>query len=285
MTDDEAERVRLRAEAAGPTPTADLPAPLAALWRTVDAPRRGPRPGLTLDGITAAAIVLADAEGLRALSMARVAESLGVTTMALYRYVTAKDQLLDLMCDAAMADEPGPPVLAPPPDDAPAWRVRLHAWCDHQLSLTVRHPWLMQAVDAGPALGPHRVAFLEAGLAALADTPLPVPLRVEVVGAAALLVLSEGILLAASLQRGARTTGGDSGAPAADAHPALVDFGGLLRALTQREGHPHIWAALDSGALDVTADDAGPDFRVALMLDGVATLMARAEAADLSVED
>ena len=148
------------------------------------------------------------------------------------------------MCDAALADEPGPGVLEPLPDDAPAWRAGLHAWCDHQLALTVRHPWLMQAVDAGPALGPHRVDFLEAGLATLAGTPLPVALRVEVVGAASLLVLSEGILLASSLQR-----------DAAGPHPALVDFGGLLRVLTQREGHPRIWEALDSGALDVAVDE------------------------------
>ncbi|KGM14612.1 hypothetical protein N867_19185, partial [Actinotalea fermentans ATCC 43279 = JCM 9966 = DSM 3133] len=178
---------------------ADLPSPLAALWRTAEGPRRGPRPTLTLDQITQAAITLADAEGLRAVSMARVAEALGVTTMALYRYVTSKDELLGLMYDAAIADEPGPEVLAPPAADAPAWRVRLHAWCDRQLALTVRHPWLMHAADAIPALGPRRVQMLEEGLETLADTPLPVGQRVEVLGAASLLMLSEGMLLAAAL--------------------------------------------------------------------------------------
>lgn len=273
----QAERARLRAEAAGLTPErpADLPPPLAALWRTTEGPRRGPRPTLTLDGITAAAITLADAEGLRAVSMARVAEALGVTTMALYRYVTSKDELLGLMYDAALADEPGPGVLAPPPADAPPWRARLHAWCDRQLALTVRHPWLMQAVDAIPALGPRRVRMLEAGLETLAGTPLTAAQRVEVVGAASLLMLSEGILLAAALTPAPAPGAQPAGAAA---HPALVDFGALLRLLTTPEEHPRIWEGLEADAFDddVAAGDGGATFRVELMLDGVARLVAEA---------
>lgn len=271
------EKARLRAEAAGLAPArpTDLPAPLAALWRTTEGPRRGPRPGLTLDGITDAAIALADAEGLRAVSMARVADALGVSTMALYRYVGSKDELVGLMYDAALADEPGPGLLPPPPPDAPAWRVRLLAWCDRQLALTVRHPWLMQAVDAIPALGPRRVAMLEAGLDTLADTPLTVGRRVEVVGAVSLLMLSEGTLLAASLApRQAPAPSADGAA----AHPALVDFAGLLRQVTTPDEHPRIQEALAAGGFDAD-DDGAADiaFRVGLMLDGVARLVAEAE--------
>lgn len=202
--------------------------------------------------------------------------------MALYRYVTSKDELLGLMYDAALADEPGPGVLAPPTADAPPWRIRLHGWCDRQLALTVRHPWLMQAADAIPALGPRRVRMIEEGLETLADTPLSVGQRVEVLGAASLLMLSEGILLAAALAP--RGTGDERpGRPAgAGTHPALVDFGTLLRLLTTPNSHPRVWEALESGGFDVAPgddDDGGAGFRVDLLLDGVARLVAEAEAA------
>ena len=63
-------------------------------------PRRGPRPRLTVEAITRAAVEVADAEGLAALSMRRVAERLGVAAMSLYTYVPGKAELLDLMVDA-----------------------------------------------------------------------------------------------------------------------------------------------------------------------------------------
>ena len=66
--------------------------------------RRGRKPSLTLADITRAAVELADAEGLAAVSMARVAERLGNSTMALYRHVKSKDELLLLMSDAAHRD-------------------------------------------------------------------------------------------------------------------------------------------------------------------------------------
>jgi len=75
----------------------------AAAVRDREKPRlRAESLGLTLARITAAREALADAEGLAAVSMAQVAESLGVTTMALYRYLAGKDELLALMSDAAI---------------------------------------------------------------------------------------------------------------------------------------------------------------------------------------
>src|SRR5216117_1909772 len=73
------------------------------LWRDAAAPARGrgPKPGLTVDRIVAAATELADGDGLAALSMRRVAERLGVGTMSLYTYVPSKADLIDVMYDAA----------------------------------------------------------------------------------------------------------------------------------------------------------------------------------------
>src|SRR5580658_3820692 len=85
-------------ETAGPAP---LPPGLDLLWGRRERGRRGPKPGLSVDGIVDAAVRIADAEGLEAVSMARVAKELGFTTMSLYRYVASKDELLQLMWNAS----------------------------------------------------------------------------------------------------------------------------------------------------------------------------------------
>ena len=65
------------------SPVAELRRSLALLWGVVAEPTRGPKPGLTVEGIVAAAVDLADAEGLTALSMRNLAAALGVGTMTL----------------------------------------------------------------------------------------------------------------------------------------------------------------------------------------------------------
>src|ERR687893_1769658 len=83
------------------TGTGDPARSIALLWRE---PGRAGRSGLGVDGIVAAAIELADAEGLGALTMRRVAERLGVGTMSLYTHVPAKGELLDLMLDTVLGE-------------------------------------------------------------------------------------------------------------------------------------------------------------------------------------
>jgi len=78
-----------------------LPPGLDLLWGRREAGQRGPKRGLSVDAIVEAAIEVGDAEGLGAVSMSRVAKELGFTTMSLYRYVTSKDELLQLMWNAS----------------------------------------------------------------------------------------------------------------------------------------------------------------------------------------
>ncbi len=94
--------------------TGDVHRSLELLWDGGGQPSRGPRRGLTLDRITAAAVALADTEGLGAVSMRRLATELGVGTMTLYRYVPGKAELLDLMLDRVHG-EPSPRPPAPRP--------------------------------------------------------------------------------------------------------------------------------------------------------------------------
>ena len=72
-----------------------LPASIEAAWGVRTRPSKGPRPALSLERIVAAAVRVAAGDGLQAVSMGRVASDLGVSTMSLYRYVGAKDELLE----------------------------------------------------------------------------------------------------------------------------------------------------------------------------------------------
>lgn len=249
---------------------APLPPALAILWRTPEPGRRGPRPTLTLDGIADAAITLADAEGLAAVSMARVAESLGVTTMALYRYVGGKDELLAVMTDRAV----GPP--PPAPERAPLdWRPALEGWCRAQLERCVAHPWIAQTQSGTPVLGPHHVAWLEAGLATLTGTPLDPGQRTEVIGTLSLHILSEGSVIAAVADRARAATSAPAGDPVEPGHPVLVDYAGLLRTLADADQHPAITAALEAGAFDGDEETWDTTLGLRLMLDGVESLIDR----------
>ena len=127
--------------------------------------RRRPAPdrGLTPDRIVRAAIAIADAEGLDGLSMRRVAAELGAATMALYRHVVDKDDLVLRMLDAALGE------WRPPADAPDGWRPRLEIAGRTLWALFRRHPWLApamsmtrpQAVAGGLALSEWTLAALD----------------------------------------------------------------------------------------------------------------------------
>lgn len=120
------------------------------LWGLNERSKRGPKPKLTLAQITNAAIEIADAEGLDALSMRRVGDHLGVTAMSLYSYVPGKAELLDLMLDTVYAEFTDPP--------AESWRERLEHVARQNWAMYLRHQWLLQVAVARPVLGPNTIA-------------------------------------------------------------------------------------------------------------------------------
>ncbi|MET8969398.1 TetR/AcrR family transcriptional regulator C-terminal domain-containing protein [Streptomyces hydrogenans] len=126
--------------AARPTRSAASARPGAASDVTPGATAGGST-GLTLARIVHAAVLVADAEGLAAVSMRRVAAELGVATMSLYRHVTDKDDLLVRMMDAAIAERPLP---AQPP---PGWREPLEVASRQLWGLFRSHPWLAPALS------------------------------------------------------------------------------------------------------------------------------------------
>lgn len=132
---------------------------MALLWDKCEPPKRGPKQGLTPDAIAAAAVELADAEGLASVSMRKVGERLGTSAMALYTYVPAKTELLDLMIDTVLRELAGalPPVGV-------AWREAVQAWAAAEWAWARRHPWMMQVSTARPLLGPGELDVYEAQL-------------------------------------------------------------------------------------------------------------------------
>jgi len=123
------------------------------------------KPGLTVEEIVRAAIELADAEGVDALSMRRLASELGIGTMSLYRYVPGKAELVDLMLDAVHGE------VAGPPPGAEGWRALLEHHAREGWAMHRRHPWAITAYTR-PVLGPNVLDGYEAMLRAVAGTGL-----------------------------------------------------------------------------------------------------------------
>ncbi|WP_433665965.1 TetR/AcrR family transcriptional regulator [Nocardia sp. CA-136227] len=142
----------------------DLRTAAALLWGESV---RGPKPGLTVDGITAAAVSRADLDGLEAVSMNKVAAAFGVSGMALYRHIPGKSALVELMVEAVLAVEPELP------EAGTGWRIRLLAWARQLLEIYRAHPWLLTAIAMRrQLLGPHQLRWMDAALAVLESTGL-----------------------------------------------------------------------------------------------------------------
>ncbi|MGH8880375.1 MAG: TetR/AcrR family transcriptional regulator, partial [Stackebrandtia sp.] len=121
---------------------------LALLWGETERPSRGPKPSLSRERVVAAAVAIADAEGLAAVSMQRLATELGVTKMAMYRYVPGKSELTLLMVDDAMGQAPEP---AAGPGD---WAATLENWARQLWDRLVAHPWVLGATVGLRPIGP-----------------------------------------------------------------------------------------------------------------------------------
>jgi AcrR family transcriptional regulator len=237
-----------------------LPPSLQRLWdRAGRAPE--PKPGLSLERIVAAAIEIADAEGLGALSMARLAERLGSAPMSLYRHVTSKDELYDFMIDAVGRD-PEPP----PADD---WRTGLRAWAAGLMELYTRHPWILQLPVTRPPLEPGQLDWLEQGLRVQQSSPLPLEAKMAIVSTVLYYARGQAAL-------------SNSLVAAADPSFGLpLPYGQLVAQLVESQRYPVLSEAVAAGLFGApliieTADPREvPDIGLELILDGVAAMISR----------
>ncbi len=146
---------------------ADPARTLTLLWRGElpgSGPGRGPQQGLSLDAVVAAGIALADAEGMDAVSMRRVATALGSAPMTLYTYVPGRDELVELMLDEAYVQMP-----AGSGRRGRSWRTRVRAVIEANRDLYERHPWVATVDTTRPPLGPGAIAKYERELSAFDD--------------------------------------------------------------------------------------------------------------------
>lgn len=232
-----------------------LPASIEEAWGVRRRPRKGPKPGLDLERIVAAAVGVAASEGIEAVSMSRVATELGSSAMSLYRYVAAKDELLTLMIDAAFDTT----VAAAPPDEG--WRAGMTRWAWTYHDALRRHPWVLRVPISGPPVTPNQIAWLEDGLRALGGTGLTEPEKLSV------------ILLVSGYVRNEATLAADLQTASA---PIMPRWGRQIAALTDPERFPALHAALATEVFDQD-DDPDDEFMFGLerVLDGIEALVRR----------
>jgi AcrR family transcriptional regulator len=146
-----------------------------------------PEPGarkarFSREQIAAAALAIADAEGFEAVSIRRVAAELGAGTMSLYRYISAKSDLVALMDDAIMGES-----LIPGGELPAGWREALAMIARSTRAALLRHPWAVQALQgrgAGAqdgAFGPNGIRHFEQSLAAVATAPLDTAAKLDLI--------------------------------------------------------------------------------------------------------
>ncbi|XVQ15562.1 TetR/AcrR family transcriptional regulator [Spirillospora sp. CA-255316] len=137
------------------------------IWMRPERPARGPRPTYSRAQITEAAVRIADAEGLEAASMRRIAAEIGTGAMSLYRYVPGRDDLLELMVDHVIGE------LDLPERPSGDWRADLTLLAERTRAMRLRHPWMSELQRARSSFGPNQLRMLEFGMGTL-DVGIPI---------------------------------------------------------------------------------------------------------------
>ncbi|UZJ31336.1 TetR/AcrR family transcriptional regulator [Streptomyces endophytica] len=224
------------------------------LWGGRERPSRGPRPALSLERITRTAIALADAGGLGAVSMQRVAGELDFTKMSLYRYVPGKNELVALMIDRGMGE---------PPQLPEGWRNGLRAWAETLTAVYHRHPWLLGAATGPRVMGPNELGWTEAAVAALADTGLSGGEQLDAV-----------VVVSGHVRALAQVSASMGLGSARATEPEQVMSAALNELLVGRaDRYPAVAAALAATEADVAERDRADEFGLERILDGLEAYM------------
>ncbi|WP_232661006.1 TetR/AcrR family transcriptional regulator [Pseudonocardia sp. TRM90224] len=242
-----------------------IPPEARAAWAAQDRQREA-RPELSLERIVEASVRIADADGLAAVSMARVAKELGFATMALYRHVGSKDALLVHMQDTAYGE---PPATSP---SSLGWRDGMVLFMRGLLEAHLKHPWVLEIPLSTPPLMPQSLKWMDWALAVMTDLPLE-PFE----------KLSTMLLLSGYARNEAATAAmiGDMASPQNE--NVDVDFEAGLRTLTGPDRLPAVHALVMSGRLfempaEATSDDGDEfilDFGLGRILDGLEALIVK----------
>jgi AcrR family transcriptional regulator len=228
----------------------ELPRAVALAWGVAANPQRGPKRELSIERIVETAVEIADAEGLAAVSMASIAARLGFTTMSLYRYVSAKEDLILLMQEYGTGLPPA--TIA----EASGWREGLSLWARESLAAYRAHAWLIDIPISGAPNTPNNLAWMDAALGVLEDTPLSPAQRIGV-----LLLITGHSRWEASVWRGQLPGADPAAQQAIDAH--------VFATLVTAEAFPALHRAILSGAMLDEEESAQFRFGLERILDGV----------------
>jgi AcrR family transcriptional regulator len=222
---------------------------------------------LTRGDIVAAAMRVADAEGVDAVSMRRVARELRAGAMSLYWHVESKEDLQDLMLEQVEAE-----VQAPEPSGD--WRADLRVFAHNVRTAKLRHPWAMDFVRLRPPSGPNDARNADRLFAIFDGLGLDIATTIR-------LATTFGIYVNGAVQneiqeiRGEREmTQATSEMTAGELEALRAEFGRLVRESAQ---YPHIVKLMDAG---IDPDDPATrgerfDFGLGVMLDGIAAQLKR----------
>jgi AcrR family transcriptional regulator len=212
--------------------------------------RRGPRPRYSREDVARAAMAIADADGLDAVTFRAVATRLGTGVMSLYSYIPDKQALVFEMAELASAE-------LDLPEPSGDWRADLHLVARGQRDLVLRHRWLIEAVSHLQPLGPATLDLLEFALGALEPVGLPVRERLETIALVNGFVLN---IVRVELE----------GRAAADDPPRQAAQYAMLPELLATGRYPRFAAAMAEGGPPETFDPAAHfDRLLDRILDGV----------------
>ncbi|WFE49099.1 TetR/AcrR family transcriptional regulator [Micromonospora sp. WMMD1155] len=239
-----------------------LPPAIESAWGLRERPPKGPRPGMSVSTIVDTAVRVADADGLAAVSMSRVAKELGAATMALYRYVGSKDELLLLMVDTGYGPPPGPPA---PQDD---WRAGLTRWAWAEHEVLRRRTWLLHVPISGPPITPQQLGWLEDGLRCLDGTTLAEGEKMSTLLLITGYVRNEATLTS-QIAEGAQVSG-------VTPNEMMPAYSRMLTRLIDPTRFPALHRVLSAGGIDQD-DDPDDEFVFGLdrILDGIEALIHR----------
>lgn len=245
-----------------PDPGLTLRRSVELLWGDDEEGTRGPKPSLTRERVVVTAIGIADAEGLAALSIRRIAAALDVGPMSLYRYVPGKDELVHLMVDHVYAEDV---------DHVEAldgtWRERLAGVCRKDWAFYRRHPWMLHVPEGRPMLGPNSMRATEAALRALDGLGLGGAEMLDVI-----VTVNSWVAGLARTSLDAATAATTTGVSDDEWWDTQAPY---LEKSLQEGRFPLLTRAGDEGAFGSEADDSF-EFGLTVLLDGVAALVERA---------
>ncbi|KKO54128.1 TetR/AcrR family transcriptional regulator [Paenibacillus sp. DMB20] len=211
-----------------------LPPGVAISWGLVKEPQRGPKRELSITQIVEAAVAIADRDGLPAVSMARVAASLGYTPMSLYRYIPSKDDLLILMQESVGH------ITIPPEGEESDWREGLRGFVRASIQVYVEHPWFGDIPISGAPITPNNLRMVDWALRSMRGLDLNEFEKMSIVLLLASYARSTGMMMR-DLDRFVK----------AGASPEAfngLEYGSALKQLVSPERFPDLHPLIMSGA-------------------------------------